>query len=78
MDKEIPKGKGRLISIKRNVQVRETEGRFDGALARMVVGRFEREVEKKSRESEQKNEGGRIACCSARPGDVIYTAQGST
>ena len=44
-------GKGRLISIKRNVQVRETEGRFDSALARVVVGRFEREVKKKSRES---------------------------
>ena len=58
MDKEIPKGKGRLISIKRNVRVRETEGRFDGALARVVVGRFEREVEEKSRESEKKNERG--------------------
>ena len=52
MDKEIPKGKGRLILIKRNVRVRETEGRFDGALAQVVVSRFEQEVEKKSCESE--------------------------
>ena len=58
MDKEIPKGKGRLISIKGNVRVRETEGRFDGALARVVVGRFELEVEEKSRKSEKKNEKG--------------------
>ena len=78
MDKEIPEGKGRLISIKGNVRVRETEGRFDGVLARVVVGRFEWEVKKKSRKSEKKNERGRIACCPARPGDVIYTAQGST
>ena len=58
MDKEIPKGKGRLISIKGNVRVRETEGRFDGALAQVVVGRFEWEVEEKSCESEKKNERG--------------------
>ena len=51
MDKEVAKGKGRLILIKRNVRVHETEGQFDGALAQVVVGRFEREVEKKSRES---------------------------
>ena len=78
MDKEIPKGKGRLISIKGNVRVREMEGQFDGALARVVISWFDWEVEKKSRESEKNNERGRIACCPARLGDVIYTAQGST
>ena len=45
-------GKRKADIDKRNVRVRETEGRFDGALARVVVGRLEREVEKKSRESE--------------------------
>ena len=45
-------GKREADIDKRNVRVRETEGRFDSALARVVVGRLEREVEKKSRESE--------------------------
>ena len=45
-------GKREADIDKRNVRVREMEGRFDGALARVVVGRLEREVEKKSRESE--------------------------
>ena len=44
-------GKREADIDKRNVRVRETEGRLDGALARVVVGRSEWEV-KKSRESE--------------------------
>ena len=45
-------GKREADIDKRNVRVHETEGRFDGALARVVVGWLEWEVEKKSRESE--------------------------
>ena len=44
-------GKREADIDKGNIRVRETEGQFDGALARVVIGRSEREVEK-SRKSE--------------------------
>ena len=45
-------GKREADIDKRNIRVREMEGRFDSALAQVVVSWFEWEVEKKSCESE--------------------------